>query len=66
MATDVCGDVGLVDIYLFRTGISGPQEPIAYGLPYAGTYSWVATGPMTQRPQAFMRVVARDPAGNSG
>lgn len=65
-ATDVCGGVGLVDLYLSRTGSAGPYEPIAYGVANTGSYAWTVTGPKTQGPNGYIRVVAKDPAGNAG
>jgi hypothetical protein len=65
-ATDVCGGVGLVDILLSRDGASGPFETIALGLSNSGHFSWLVTGPATHGPKGFMKVIARDPAGNAG
>ncbi len=65
-ATDDCGGVGLVDIYLSRDGASGPFEAIALGLSNSGHFTWQVTGPSTQGPKGFMKVIARDPAGNTG
>lgn len=65
-ATDDCGGVGLVDIFLSRDGASGPFETIALGLSNSGHFSWQVTGPATKGPKGFMKVIARDPAGNTG
>lgn len=65
-ASNECGRVGLVDIYLSRSGPSGPFEPLVLGLSNAGTYSWEVTGPATSGLDAVLRIAARDPAGNSG
>lgn len=65
-ASDVCGGVALVDLRLSRTGVGGPYEPIAAGITNSGSFNWTVTGPATQGPKAFLRVVARDPANNTG
>lgn len=64
-ATDECGGVRAVDIYLSRTGVEGPYEPIAFGVRNNRFFTWTVTGPATQGPKGFMRVVARDPAGHT-
>jgi hypothetical protein len=64
-ASDVCGGVGLVDIYLSRTGAAGPYETVALGLSNSGSYPWRVTGPATSGATAFLKVRARDPGGNS-
>ena len=63
-ASDDCGGVGLVDLYVSRTGSGGPYELIVPGLTNSGVGWWNVTGPATS--EGFIRVVARDCAGNSG
>lgn len=63
-ATDVCGGVGLVDLYLSRDGAGGPYETIALGISNSGSFDWRVTGPATSGAKALLRVKARDPAGN--
>jgi len=67
-ASDVCGGVVSVDLLLSRNGVSGTYVPIAQGITNTGAYVWVVTSPKTQgtNPTAFLKVVARDPGGNSG
>lgn len=52
-----------VDLYLSRTGPSGPWETIATGLPNTGSYPWLVDG--TPSADAWLRVVAYDAAGNT-
>jgi hypothetical protein len=56
--------VARVDLYLSRTGAGGVFDSIATAVPNAGTYDWLVTGPATE--DAFLKVVARDSAGNAG
>ncbi|HKQ58855.1 MAG TPA: T9SS type A sorting domain-containing protein, partial [Candidatus Eisenbacteria bacterium] len=62
-ATDNVG-VTCVDLYLSRTGPTGPWETIATCIPNSSPYNWTVTGPPTT--QAIFRVVAYDAAGNNG
>ncbi|MCU0274552.1 MAG: metallophosphoesterase, partial [Acidimicrobiales bacterium] len=59
-------DVGVttVDVQLSRSGPAGPFEDIALGIANSGSLSWTVTGPVTS--DAWLRVVARDAAGNAG
>jgi len=56
--------VARVDLYLSRTGAGGTFDSIATAVPNTGSYSWPVTGPATE--DAFLKVVARDSAGNVG
>jgi hypothetical protein len=51
--------VGSVDLLLSRSGNGGPWETVVEAIPNTGWYYWWASGPPT--PDAYMRVVARDP-----
>jgi hypothetical protein len=62
-ATDDVGVTG-VDLYYSTTGGGGPFDAIATGEANDGTYAW--TVPDDPSNDAFVRVVARDAAGNSG
>ncbi len=62
-ATDNVG-VTLVDLYLSRSGVGGPWETIALGVPNSGSYPWNATGPGTTH--AIFKVVAHDAEANLG
>jgi hypothetical protein len=62
-ATDNVGVTG-VDLLLSRSGVGGPYDPIATSVPNTGSYDWTVTAPATLT--AFLKVVARDAAGNSG
>lgn len=53
-----------VDLYLSRTGAGGAFDSIATAVPNTGSYDWLVTGPATV--DAFLKVVARDSAGNVG
>jgi subtilisin family serine protease len=53
-----------VDLYLSRTGAGGTFSEIASAVPNSGSYDWLVTGPATE--DAFLKVVARDSAGNLG
>lgn len=66
IAWDASDNVGVtsVDLFLSRSGPGGPFEEIATGLPNTGTYAWMTSGPATT--DAYVEVVARDDAGNSG
>ena len=59
-------NVGVSDIALLlsRTGAGGVLDTLAIGLPNSPPFSWLVTGPVTS--DAFMKVVARDAAGNAG
>ena len=61
-ATDNTG-VASVDLLLSRTGAAGPYETIAAGEPNSGSYTWTATVPTTTN--AWLRIVARDSAGQT-
>jgi len=63
-ATDECGGVASVDILLSRTGAGGSYSTLFPNIPNTGSKTWTVTGPATT--QAFLKVVARDPAGNLG
>jgi hypothetical protein len=54
-----------VDLYLSRSAPTGPWDLLAAGVPNAGRYDWVVTGPDVNR-RAWILVVARDYAGNLG
>ena len=54
--------VARVDLLLSRSG--GAYDSIATSVPNTGTYDWLVTGPTTEN--AFLKVVARDSAGNAG
>jgi hypothetical protein len=58
-------DVGVtsVDLELSRAGTGGPWEAVALGVANTGTYAWTVTGPATT--SAWLRVTARDAAGNA-
>lgn len=62
-ATDVCGGVSSVDVLLSRTGPLGPFMLIAGPISNSGSYTWLVTGPVTT--DARLKVIARDPAGNT-
>jgi hypothetical protein len=62
-ATDNVG-VAQVDLLLSRTGAAGTYETLASGIPNTGAHAWTATGPATT--DAYLKVVARDAAGNTG
>jgi len=52
-----------VDVELSRTGAGGPWTLLAAGLRNTGHYEWAVTGPNVAA-NAFLRVTARDFAGN--
>jgi subtilisin family serine protease len=56
--------VARVDLYVSRTGAGGAFDSIATAVPNTGSYDWLVTGPATV--DAFLKVVARDSAGNVG
>jgi len=56
--------VARVDLYLSRTGAGGAFDSIATAVPNTGSYDWLVTGSATE--DAFLKVVARDSAGNAG
>jgi subtilisin family serine protease len=56
-------DVASVDVFLSRTGRLGPYVAQATGIANTGVYGWTVPGPGTT--QAFLRMVARDAAGNA-
>jgi hypothetical protein len=62
-AADTAG-VASVDLFLSRAGAAGPFDSIATHQANTGTYDWIVTGPATAT--AFLKVVARDAAGNTG
>ena len=55
-----------VDLYLSRTGLSGPWELLAAAAPNTGGHIWTATGPEVTGSNAYLRVDARDYSGNLG
>jgi hypothetical protein len=63
-ATDSCGGVSSVDVLLSRNGSGGSFSALASGIANSGSHAWTVTGPSST--QAFVKVVARDPAGNTG
>jgi hypothetical protein len=63
-ATDAVG-VQSVDLYLSRSGPSGPWEPLAAGAANSGTYNWLVSGASANN-SAYLRVDARDYDGNLG
>jgi uncharacterized repeat protein (TIGR02543 family) len=60
-ASDGVG-VTAVNLYLSRTGPSGPWETLALNEPNDGSYSWSVTGPVST--DAWIRINAHDAAGN--
>ena len=64
-AADDCGGVSMVDILVSHTGVGGPYQAIVSDWGNTGSYVWTVSGPPTQGPQAYVRVIAKDPAGNS-
>src|SRR5262249_37709202 len=52
-----------VDLSLSRSGVGGPWESIATGIPNSGSHDWLVAGALTTN--AFLRVTARDAATNS-
>jgi hypothetical protein len=54
--------VARVDLLLSRSG--GAFDSIATAVPNTGSYGWLVSGPVTG--EAFLKVVARDSAGNLG
>ena len=52
-----------VDLFLSRAGAAGPYDSIATNQANSGSYDYLVTGPMTT--DAFLKVVARDAAGNT-
>ena len=63
-ASDNVG-VQSVDMYVSRSGPTGPWELIAGGVANSGTYHWLVTGPDAIG-TAYARVDARDYDGNVG
>jgi len=61
-ATDDRG-VAAADLYLSRTGPSGPWELLAGGLTEVSSWEWTVTPPAS--PDCWLRVDARDHAGNA-
>jgi hypothetical protein len=55
-----------VDLYLSRTGSSGPWTLLAAGAPNTGSYVWTVTGPEVTGNNAYLKAVARDYGGNLG
>jgi hypothetical protein len=53
-----------IDLLLSRSGTAGPFDSIATGVANSGSFDWLVTGPATTN--AFLKVVARDSAGNVG
>ncbi len=62
-ATDNIG-VTSVDLLLSRTGSGGPYAPLVTGVANSGSYPWAVDLPPGT--DCWVRVVARDAAGNSG
>jgi hypothetical protein len=61
-ATDNAG-VTAITLLLSRAGSSGTFDTLAAGLTNSGTYPWTVTAPATT--DAWLKVVARDAAGNA-
>lgn len=61
-ASAVAPGVESVDLYLSRSGPSGPWELIAAGAPNTGQYGWTVSG-STSPGDCYLRVDARDYAG---
>ena len=57
-------NVASVDVELSRTGTGGPWTLLAGGLRNTGHFEWAVTGPNVAA-NAFIRVTARDFAGNT-
>jgi hypothetical protein len=64
IATDNEGVTDL-DLALSRSGRDGPYETLATHVPNTGRYVWLADGPGVEG-AAYLRVTARDEAGNLG
>jgi subtilisin family serine protease len=62
-ATDNVG-VTSVDVLLSRDGAGGTYQTIASGVANTGSYAWAVTLPASEN--CWLRVVARDGAGNTG
>jgi hypothetical protein len=58
------GGVTSVDLLLSRNGVNGSYATLFTAIPNTGSKIWTITGPATT--QAFLKVVARDAAGNIG
>lgn len=65
-ATDDCPGVSSVDILLSRNGVNGSYSPLFTGIANTGSIPWTVTGPATIGYKAFLKVIARDAAGNTG
>ncbi|HKK73050.1 MAG TPA: LamG-like jellyroll fold domain-containing protein [Candidatus Krumholzibacteria bacterium] len=62
-ATDDGTIVG-IDVLLSRTGSAGVYDTLAVDLANTGSFSWTVAEPLSE--DAWLKVVARDDAGNSG
>jgi uncharacterized repeat protein (TIGR02543 family) len=62
IATDNAA-VTAIDVLLSRTGSGGTYDTLAAAVSNSGTYNWTVTSPATS--SAFVKVVARDAAGNA-
>jgi hypothetical protein len=65
-ASDLCGGVQWIKLLLSRDGAADPYETIASGLTNTGAYDWTVTGPATNGPKAFLKIIAYDPGWSSG
>jgi hypothetical protein len=65
-ASDTCGGVSSVDILISRDGVTGSYTTLFTGLANTGSKTWTVTAPTTAPNKVFIKVIAHDPAGNSG
>ena len=63
-ATDASG-VRSVDLYLSRSGPTGPWALLAAAVPNTGSWTWRVTEPEVLAMDAYLRVEARDVYGNT-
>jgi hypothetical protein len=64
-ATDTCGGVSSVDIQLSRN-LGGAWTTLFSGLSNTSSKSWTVTGPQVLLSKALIKVIAYDPANNTG
>jgi hypothetical protein len=64
-ATDTCGGVSSVDIQLSRN-LGGTWTTLFSGLSNTSSKSWTVTGPQVLLSKALIKVIAYDPANNTG